>query len=64
MKIKQMIFLFCICFRHGINPLKKNTNNAEKYRSRLSKSEKQWVIDNCHTNAKDYFKNLMYGEHN
>ena len=62
MKIEQIIFLVCICFKHGINPLKKNSNNAEKYRSRLSENEKQWVINNCHKNAKGYFENLMYGE--
>jgi hypothetical protein len=46
--------------RHGINPLRKNKNNKDKYQSRLSEREKQWVINTCHENAKDYFRNLMY----
>lgn len=62
MKAKQFIFLFFICFRHGINPLRKNHCNKEKYRSRLSDKEKQWVIKNCHESSRDYFIDMMYGK--
>jgi hypothetical protein len=62
MNTKQLIFLVYICFRHGINPLMKNSKNREKYRKRLSDKEKRWVLNNCHENAKLYFTGLMYGK--
>ncbi len=64
MKIKQFKFLFWICFRHSINPLRKNRDNRYKYRSRLSEKEKQWVIDNCHESSKGYFNELMREKQN
>lgn len=61
MKLKQLVFLICICLRHGINPSKKNSDNSKKYQKRLSIKEKQWVVNNCHESARDYFKRMMNG---
>lgn len=56
----KVLYLLFISLMHGINPFKETGKQRDKYRERLSDTEKEWILRNCNERAADYWRGVFY----